>query len=250
LTKTRATIAGLVLLGAASRLVRLTALPPFLDESWYISWSWKLTSGMSLVRPWLAGKGLPILVNALVLPWARGHDLAASRAVTVAFSLVTLAALFTLARRLYDERTAVVAALFYVACPFTLFHDRLFLADAVLSTFVALALVASLDLAREGRVRDGALSGLALTLGVLSKASGVLLLFVPAAAWLAFARPLRRSWGALATAYAVALLLLALPLWVFLRGTDAVRVSFEGGAASPLDRAGRNLPLVAELEPA
>lgn len=239
-------MAGLVLLCAVSRLVGLTVLPQFLDESWHISWSWKLTSGMSLVRPWLSGKGLPIFLNALVLPWAHGHDLAASRALTVAFSLVTVAALFNLARRLYDERTAVVAALFYIACPFTLFHDRLFLADVVVSTFVALALVASFDLARHGRTRDGALSGLALTLAVLSKASGVLLLFVPAAAWLAFARPLRRSWRALATAYAVALLLLALPFWVFLQGTGAIRLAFTGGAASPLDRTVRNLALVGE----
>jgi 4-amino-4-deoxy-L-arabinose transferase-like glycosyltransferase len=244
--RARATLAGLVLLCAVSRLVGLTVLPQFLDETWYISWSWRLTSGMSLVRPWLAGKGLPIFVNALVLPWAHGHDLAASRAVTVAFSLVTLAALFTLARRLYDERTAAVAALFYIACPFTLFLDRLFLADAVLSAFVALALVASCDLARQGRARDGARAGLALTFAVLSKASGALLLFVPAAAWLAFARPLQRSWRALATAYALALVLLALPLWVFLQGTSAVRVALAGSAASPLDRAARNLPLVGE----
>ena len=245
-TRTRSTLAGLVLLGAVSRLVGLTVLPPFLDESWYISWSWKLTSGMSLVRPWLAGKGLPIFVNSLVLPWAHGHDLAASRALTVAFSLVTIAALFALARRLYDERTAAVAATFYIACPFTLFHDRLFLADALLSTFLALALVASVDLARRGRVRDGALSGLALTLAVLSKASGVLLMFVPAAAWLAFARPLRRSWRALAAAYTIPLVCLALPFRIFLEGTGAVRVAFAGGIAAPLDRTVRNLALVGE----
>jgi hypothetical protein len=242
----RAAVVGLVILGIASRLFRLTVLPPFLDESWYISWAMKLTSGMSLVRPWLAGKGLPIFVDALVLPLASGHDLAASRAVTVAFSAVTVAAAFALARRLYDSRTAVVAALFYVLCPFTLFHDRLFLADAVVTTFVALALVASIDLARDGRLRDGARAGLALALGVLSKASGVLLLFLPAAAWLAFARPLRRSAPALAAAYAVALGSIAVPLWIFLRGTDAVRVALADGSLSPLDRAKHNAPQLAE----
>jgi 4-amino-4-deoxy-L-arabinose transferase-like glycosyltransferase len=139
-----------------------------------------------------------------------------------------------------------VAVLFYVACPFTLFHDRLFLADAVLSTFVALGLVFSCDIARHGRARDGALAGLALALGVLSKASGVLLLFVPAAAWLALARPLRRASRALATAYAVALVLLVLPLWVFLQRTDAVRVAFAGSGASLLDRTTRNLALLGE----
>lgn len=245
MTRERAALAGLLLVGAATRLARLTVLPVFLDESWYISWSLKLTSGMSLVRPWLAGKGLPIFANALLLPLAGGHDLAASRAVTVAFSLVTAAAVFALARRLYDLRTAVVATAFYLFCPFTLFHDRLFLADAVVTTFFALALVAGCAFARSGRVRDGALCGLALALGALSKASGVLLLFVPVAAWLFLARPRRRSVAALFAATAVAVLLLAVPFSVFLRGTDAVRVAF-GGGVSPLERSSRNLAVLGE----
>jgi hypothetical protein len=206
----------------------------------------KLASGMSPLRPWLAGKGVPIFVSSFILPWARGHDLAASRAITVAFSLVTVVAVFALARRLYDRRTALTAALFYIACPFALFHDRLFLPDAVLSSFAALALVASCDLARLGRARDGVLAGLALALGVLSKANGALLLFIPAAAWLAFARPLRRSWWALATAYSVAFLLVAWPLWVFVQRTDALRVAFTRGDASSLDRLGRNAALAGE----
>jgi 4-amino-4-deoxy-L-arabinose transferase-like glycosyltransferase len=244
-TRERAALVGLVLVGAASRLVRLTVLPVFLDESWYISWSLKLRTGMSIVRPWLAGKGLPILVNALVQPLAGGHGLAASRAVTVAFSLMTMASVFLLARRLFDARTAVVATLFYVFCPFALFHDRLFLADAVLTAFVAVALVAACDLARGGRVRDGVACGVSLALGALSKANGALLLFIPAAAWLALSRPLRRAAPALATAWAVAVALLALPFWVFVRGTDAVRVALAGDA-SPLDRAARNLPILGE----
>jgi hypothetical protein len=245
LRRERAALAGLVFVGAAARLVRLTVLPAFLDENWHISWSLKLTSGMSLVRPWLAGKGLPIFVNALVLPLAGGHELAASRVLTVAFSLVTVASVFALARRLFDSRTAVVATLFYAFCPFALFHDRLFLTDVVVTTFFALALVAAVDFARSGRVRDGAFCGLALALGALSKASGVLLLVVPGAAWFALARPRRRSLAALFAAMAVAILLLAIPFSIFLRGTDAVRISL-GGGASPIERASRNLPVLGE----
>ncbi len=242
----RLTLAGIVVLCAASRLVGLSALPQFLDESWYISWSWKIVSGMSIVRPWLSGKGISSALNALVLPWAGGHDLEASRALTVAFSLVTVVAVLALARRLYDDRTATVAGLFYVFCPFTLFHDRLFLADSVSSTFVALALVGSVNVARQGRTRDGLLTGLALTLAVLAKANALLLLFVPAVAWLALARPLRRAWRALVLAYVVPLLLLAAPLWVFFQRTSAVRLATALGTDSALERVARNLALVGE----
>jgi 4-amino-4-deoxy-L-arabinose transferase-like glycosyltransferase len=245
MTKERAALAVLLVAAAASRLARLTVLPGFLDETWYVSWALKLTTGMALVRPWLAGKGLPIYLDALVLPLAGGHALAASRAVTVAFSLLTVAAVFALARRLYDARTAVVAGAFYVFCPFALFHDRLFLADAVLTAFFAVALVKAFDFARSGRATDGALCGLALALGVLSKASGLLLLFVPVAAWVVLARPRRRSLAALASAMAVAVLLPAGPLWVFFRQTDAVRVAF-GGGAPPIERLSRNVPMLGE----
>jgi 4-amino-4-deoxy-L-arabinose transferase-like glycosyltransferase len=184
-----------------------------------------------------------------VLPWAGGHDLWASRALTVAFSLVTLAALWALARRLFGEGTATLAALFYVLCPFTLFHDRLFLADPAMSTFVALALLASVRLAETARMREGVLAGLAVMLVVLAKASGVLLLFVPAAAWLAFARPVRRGWTALGAAYLVAGLLLAFPAWYFLRVTSAVRLATGGSEAPSLARAAQNLALLGEWLP-
>lgn len=241
-----AVLLALIVLAAATRLFGIDRLPRFLDEGWYISWSWQIASGESPFRPWLSGKGISILANALVLPWAGGHDLVASRVLTVAFSLVTLVGLWALTRRLYDQRTAALAGLLYVLCPFTLFHDRLFLADPVMSTFLALLMVASVDLARRPRVREAVLAGLALTLVVLSKANGVLLAFVPAAAWLAFARPLARAPRALATAYGLAVVLLALPLARFLETTSAVRFAIGNSAVPPLERVAPNLALLGE----
>ncbi len=239
-------LAAIVALCAATRLLGLMALAQFLDESWHISWSLKVAAGMSLVRPWLAGRVLPIAAGAVVLPWAHGHELAVGRMLAVLSSLVTAVAVFAVARRLYDARAAVIAALFYVFCPFTLFHDRLFLADPILSCFVALAMLGSHALARQGRESLGALTGLALTLAVLSKTSGVLLLFLPAAAWLLFARPLRRAWRALALAYAVAACLLAVPLWIYLRTTSTIRITFARHSAPPFERIAHNFALVRE----
>ncbi len=239
-------LAAIILLCAATRFFGLLVLPQFLDESWHISWSLKVSAGMSLVRPWLAGRIVPVAAGAVVLPWAHGHELAAGRILAVLSSLATVVAVFVLARRLFDARTALVAAVFYVFCPFTLFHDRLFLADPMLSCFVALAMLGSHALAREGRAWQGALTGLALTLAVLSKTSGVLLLFVPAAAWLLFSRPLRSAWRPLALAYAVAGCLLAVPLWIYLRTTSTIRITFAGRSVPLLERTLQNFALVRE----
>jgi hypothetical protein len=247
------TRAGRALLGAAyaaSRLLGLTRLPAFLDENLHVSWAMHIAQGDRLGQPWSHGRGVQVFASALVVPWAGEHAVWASRCLTVAFGALTLVAVHAVARRLYDERTALVAGGLYVLCPMTLFYDRLAMADPVLSTFVALLVLASARAAWSGRARDGLLAALLAALAVLSKASGALLLFVPVAAWLALSRPLRRGLGALCAALAATVALVAWPLWRFL---DASRSMAErnvgGGAAGLPDRIARNLGLVAEWFP-
>lgn len=237
---------GLLLVYVASRAAGITALPGFVDESWHTMWALSIAEGRRLFRPWEFGKGLSVFANALVLPWFSGHVLEASRLLTTAFGALTLLATWGLSRRLYDDRTALVAGLFYVLCPFTLFYDRLALTDPVMSTFSALTLLASVRLARSRRPRDAVLTGLALAALILSKALGVMLVHIPAAAWLALARPRRRGARALALAYVVAGILVAWPLWSFLTVSGAVGQAVGGAGAEPLERLARNLPLVEE----
>ena len=235
---------------AASRLVGLTRLPAFVDENLHISWAMHIAQGERLGQPWSHGRGVQVFASALVVPWAGEHALWASRCLTVAFGAVTLLAIYALARRLYDEPTALVAGALYVLCPMTLFYDRLAMADPVMSTFFALSLLASARAAQSGRVRDGLLVGPPAALAVLSKASGVLLLFVPVAAWLALSRPRRRALPALGAALATTGGLVAWPLWRFLEASRSMAErNVGGGAAGSLDRIVRNLALVADWFP-
>jgi hypothetical protein len=240
----RAALAGLLVLYAASRLVGLDVLPAFIDENWHIVWADSIAEGHRLLRPWQSGKWLSVVAMAQVLPWFDKSLVEAGRLLTAAFGALTLLATWGLARRLYDDGTALVAGVFYVLCPFTLFYDRLALTDPVMSTFAALTLLASVQLAQAGRARDGLLAGLALAATVLTKALGVMLSFVPAAAWLALARPLRRRIGALGLAYAVAAGLLAWPLWIFFGVSGAVRQAVGDSMGGPLEGLARNLWVV------
>jgi hypothetical protein len=224
----RAAALGLVLLYLATRLGALTTLPIFFDETGHIRWSMLIAQGEKLDRPWQYGKGLPIFANALVFPWAQDEYLWASRAVTVAFGLATLLGTIVLARRLGGARAGLVAGALYVASPFALFYDRLVLTDPALATFAVLVTLFSLRVAEEERIRDGVMLGLCLTLGVLSKALGVLLLFAPLGAALVVApRSLRRPWALLA-AYAIALAVTVYPLLRFFQVTSTVRVAVAG----------------------
>jgi 4-amino-4-deoxy-L-arabinose transferase-like glycosyltransferase len=154
-----------------------------------------------------------VWLGALVTPLA-SDLLWANRCLSVAFGLLTLIATVAIADRLFDRRVGLVAGAFYLLCPFTLFYDRLALADACLSALFALTLLLSLRIAAEPRLRFGILAGVVMALGVYTKAPGVLLFAVPLATAVVLGQG-RRAWRALLTAYAVGAPPAAYALWRF-----------------------------------
>ncbi len=238
-------LALLVIAYFGTRLLALTSLPIFFDETGHIRWAIWISQGQKLDKPWQYGKGIAIFANALLFPWARDHYLWASRALTVAFGAGTLTGAVLLGRALGGPGVGWIAGLFYVACPYALVYDRLALTDEALATFAVLVAVASLRLAERWRLRDGIAAGVALVLAVFAKALGVLLFFAPATAVLLIApRRLRRPWP-LAAAYAVAGALTAIPLLRYFEVTATVRVAVSKSDASLLERLAANLPLCA-----
>jgi Dolichyl-phosphate-mannose-protein mannosyltransferase len=231
----------------ASRLAGLTALPMFLDERIHLRWAQWIAQGRRLRLPFISGRGLSVYVLAAVAPRA-SDPLLVGRLLTVAVGAVTLIACHHLARRAArDVRVADVAALFYIACPFTLFYDRMVLTDAFLSAAAALTLLFALSVADDPRPRTGAALGGAIAMGVLSKTTGLLLFAVPLGVLALTAPPRRRAHAAIAAAYAVSLVLVAYPLWLFFRKTDELagamgvrdnEASFTGNAAANLRLAG------------
>jgi len=204
----------LSVLHLATRLPALTLLPIFLDETLHVRWALFIAEGEKpWGKPWEWGRALTIWLGALVTPFA--DDLLwANRALSVALGLLTLLATVAVAERLFDRRVGLLAGVFYVFCPFTLFYDRLALADSCLQALFALALLSSVRLVREGRVVFGVAAGAAMALGVYAKAPGVLLFAVPAAAAAFLGMP-RAALPALLAAYGVGLPPAAWALWRF-----------------------------------
>jgi len=238
----------LVLFGLylVTRLVGLTDLPEFLDESWHISWSMWIAEGEEWDKPWLWGKGLSIFVSALLFPWARDHYLLAARLVTVLFGALALAGVLAAGRRLYDRETAIIASLLYVFCPHSLFYDRLALVDSVQSAFAGLSLLASVRVAESGRIKDGAVLGLLLALSVFTKTLGVVAFFTPALAFALLPRRRAACARAFAVAYAVGAGLVAYPLLRFFATTQTVRAAIDKSQEGPLGRTLDNAPVVWE----
>jgi hypothetical protein len=238
-------VAGLSVAYLVTRLVALTALPIFFDETGHIRWAIWISQGQKIEKPWQYGKGLPIFANALLFPWARDHALWASRALTVLFGAGTLTGAVLLGRALGGARVGWLAGLFYVACPYALLYDRLALTDPALGMFAVFVALLSLRLAQRWRGRDGVALGLALALAVFAKALGALLFFAPAAAVLLIApRRLRRP-GPLVIAYLIGGALVAHPLLRYFQVTATVRVAVSKSDAGLWERLAANLPLAA-----
>jgi 4-amino-4-deoxy-L-arabinose transferase-like glycosyltransferase len=219
----------------------------FLDERIHLRWAWWIAQGRRLRVPILAGRGFTVYLLSLVTPRA-DDPLLAGRLVTVAIGLVTLVAGWRLALRLTaDRRVADVAALFFIACPFTLLYDRMVLTDAFVAAFTALTLLLSVAAAETPRLRTGAALGLAMACGILSKISGLVLFAVPLLAWLLLARDRRRALAPLALACALAAALVAYPLSLFFRKTDelAGAIGLREGDVSFAGNAGVNVGLAA-----
>lgn len=230
LTSGRLRFAPLFALYLFTRLRGLSLLPIFLDETLHVRWALLISQGeKAWDATWKWGRALTIWLGALVSPWAEDL-LLANRLLSVALGAVTLWATLEIARRLLHARPALIAGIFYVLCPFTLFYDRMALTEAGLSAFTALTLLFSIRVAESGERRFAVLAGVALALAVLVKALGVLALPIPAVVVLALG-PVRARLGALALAYGVGLPPVAWALRRFVATENAQHMAelFTGG---------------------
>jgi len=139
-----------VVLYLTSRLIYLGRLPVFVDEAIHIRWARSTLQG-DLLAGWGDGKWLFTKVAAafLLLPI---DSVSALRLVSVCSGLITLAACIRAGTIIFDLQTGVTAGVFYALIPYTLFYDRLGLADGLSTAFGAVALALSVQLVRSDAV--------------------------------------------------------------------------------------------------
>jgi hypothetical protein len=94
---------------------------------------------------------------------------AIGRLVSVIMSLLAILGLYLLTRRFHDERTALIAATIYAVIPLSLFYGRAFMPEPTLIAAIIWGLFFFDRWRSEGRIIDGVLAWLAVTLAVLLK---------------------------------------------------------------------------------
>ncbi|MGE0454583.1 MAG: ArnT family glycosyltransferase [Vicinamibacteria bacterium] len=212
----------LVLLGACVgvRLTGLETLPIFIDEAIHIGWASQLAEEGTLDGPLRDGKVLQAALLAGILP-SSARPLRAARTVSVAVGALGLAATAWLGSLLFGPHVGVVAAAFYLLCPFTLAYDRMALADTYLSTLASLSLALAVRLARRPRRGTALALGLGLAGCVLAKVTGAIVLLLPPLALLLLGRGGRRRPAILfGLASATAALIAGFPFVHFLQRSE------------------------------
>lgn len=202
-----------------TRLVNLTTLPPFNDESIYIHWGglmittpgklfYSLFDGKQPTLMWMFGLSYQIFSDPVF----------AGRLVSVLFSILSLAGIYFVGKLYRLSRfTVYVSLLLYLVIPFFVFFDRQALMEAAM-TAVGIWSFYFLQLYLERLKWVWALIlGLVLGLGLLIKSSG--LVFVIAGIILLYRR-VRAALLVVAMVLLVNLPLIVQPLYVnvFSRG--------------------------------
>jgi 4-amino-4-deoxy-L-arabinose transferase-like glycosyltransferase len=172
--------ASLSLIFLITRLVNLTLLPTFIDESTFIDWGWRTVNIPGLFFFPLSFYKMPLIMWFFgIFQFLFSDPLLAGRLVGVLTGWLAFFGLYRLAKITVDSRTAVISCLLYIFIPIFIFFDRQALMEsALMAAGIWSCYFLYLYLEKPG-VRLSLWLGITLGLGCLVKANG--LIFVPAA---------------------------------------------------------------------
>ncbi len=166
---------GILVLAFFLRTFNLFSIPIFADEAIYIRWA-QVMKAESTLRFLPLSDGKQPLFMWSVIPSLKifSDPLTAGRMVSALSGIGTLLGVFFLSWRLFKSTNAgLVAALFYAVSPFSVFFDRMALADSMLASFGIWALYFAVLTAQKLRLDTAMLTGFALGAAWLTKSPGL-----------------------------------------------------------------------------
>ncbi len=162
---------GILLLASFIRIYRLTIIPVFVDEAIYIRWAQIMRAEQSL-RFLPLSDGKQPLFMWISIPFLKifSDPLFAGRLVSVLTGIGTLSGIFILCLLLIrSKKVAFLASFIYAVSPFSVFFDRLALADSMLSMFGVYTLIFAVLTIKKLRLDTAMLTGFSLGGAFLTK---------------------------------------------------------------------------------
>ena len=176
----------IILIGAYLRFGNLTIIPVFADEAIYIRWSQVMMSEPTL-RFLPLSDGKQPLFMWLTIPFLKvfADPLFAGRALSAFSGLITSIGIFFLGYLLFkSKKVGVIASLLYIVAPFTIFFDKLALADSMLSMFGVWITLFSILTVRTKRFDLAMVTGFLLGGALLTKSTALFFSILIPVTWL------------------------------------------------------------------
>jgi len=156
------------------RIQGLTLQPVFCDEAIYIHWAQEILENLRLNAfiPLTDGKTPLFMWLMAPLLGIFSDPLFAGRVLSVLSGLATVIGTLVLGKKFFNIHVGLISAFLLSTIPFTVFFDKLALADSMLAAFSLWSLILALSLTQKVSIKDILLLGLTLGAGVLVKTPG------------------------------------------------------------------------------
>ena len=158
------------------RLIDLNKIPVFVDEAIYVRWSQVMRAESTLRFLPLSDGKQPLFMWATI-PFLKviSDPLIAGRLVSVVAGLGSLVAITFLSWIIFESITiSALAALIYAVLPFSVFFDRMALADSLLCMFGLWSLYFSILFAKTKRLDHAMLLGFVIGGGLITKSPAMI----------------------------------------------------------------------------
>ncbi|MBI4033349.1 MAG: glycosyltransferase family 39 protein [Candidatus Blackburnbacteria bacterium] len=170
----------ILVLAVFLRTYNIFSIPIFADEAIYIRWAQVMRAEPGL-RFLPLSDGKQPLFMWFVIPFLKVFQdpLVSGRLVSVAAGIATILGIFLLTERLFHSRkTALLGALFYAISPFSVFFDRMALADSMLTAFGIWSLYFGILTSQTLRLDFAMLTGFSLGAAWLTKSPAIFFLLL------------------------------------------------------------------------
>ncbi len=158
-------------LGIFLRTYKLDTIPVFVDEAIYVRWAQVMKAESTLRFLPLSDGKQPLFMWSIIPALGVINDpLIAGRLVSVAAGVGSIVGVFAIAQVLFnDKRVSLFSSFIYTMSPFTVFFDRMALADSTLTFFGIWTLFFAILTAKYERLDTAMLAGFALGGASLTK---------------------------------------------------------------------------------
>lgn len=161
------------------RLINLSLLPIFNDESIYLDWGWRSTHVPGLLFYSLYDAKQPLLLWIFgIVGYLTNDPIWSGRLVSVLTGLLTLIGIYLISVKYFSKTIALLAGLIYICIPIFVFYDRQILMESALCAVNIYSLYFLLQTLETNKTKYIIFLGVVLGIGFFIKSTSLVFLFL------------------------------------------------------------------------